>query len=224
MLSGINLALIEVGLIFITSYTLKKNNKYLSQLNSVLFYWTCFTFFTGLWETAFLIQYNTTCDTAKQLLETKNHVWTNKYNASYIVPWKFSNIFYAEYGAYADREYMQKKDNWSRVIEGSHAIMCGIFALLSILFKLGEKESHYLVAISVCMGAQLMNSILYMINYFHQMRDPSNVNYITPYFPSGQFLEHRPFMYVNVFWTILPSYIILILIYETQTQTQTPKN
>ena len=213
MLSGLELALIEVGLIFGVSYTLKQNDKDLSKLNAILFYWTFFTFFTGLWEAAFLIQYNTTCNTAKQLLETKSHVWTNKYDMSYILPWKFSNIFYAEYGAYADREYMQVKDNWSRVIEGSHAIMCGIFALLAIISKICEKDAHYFVSLSVCMGAQLMNSVLYMVNYFHQMKDPSNVNYITPYFPAGTFLEKRPFMYINIFWTIMPGYIILILLY-----------
>ena len=213
MLSGFELALIEVGLIFSVSFTLKQNNKELSQLNSILFYWTFFTFFTGLWETAFLIQYNTTCSTAQQLLETKSHVWTNNYNTSYILPWKFSNIFYAEYGAYADREYMQLKDNWSRVIEGSHAIMCGIFALMAILFKIFKKEAHYFVSLSVCMGAQLMNSVLYMVNYFHEMKDPSNVNYVTQYFPAGTFLEKRPFMYINIFWTLMPSYIILILLY-----------
>ena len=213
ILSGIELAIIEIGLIFCSSFTLKQNNKDLSKLNSILFYWTFFTFCTGIWEAAFLIQYVNTCNTAEELLKTKEHVWTKTYDISYILPWKFSNIFYAEYGAYADREYMQVKDNWSRVIEGSHAILCGIFALFAILFKIKKKEPHYYVSISVCMGSQLMNSVLYMINYFHQMHDPSNVNYITPYFPAGTFLEKRPFMYINIFWTLLPSYIILILLY-----------
>ena len=150
---------------------------------------------------------------SKRIIINKKSVWTNKYDISYILPWNFSNIFYAEYGAYADREYMQITDNWSRLIEGSHAIMCGIFALLSIIFKIIGKEPHFYFSISVCMGAQLMNSVLYMINYFHQMYDPSNVNFITPYFPAGTFLEKRPFMYINILWTILPSYIILILLY-----------
>jgi len=212
-LPGIELAIIEVGLIFMFSYTLKKNDKDLLELNNILFYWAFFTFVTGIWETAFLIQYNTTCNTAQKLLEDKSHVWTTKYDLTYIAPWKFSNIFYAEYGAYADREYMLVKDDWSRVIEGSHAILCGIFAFLSIIFKIAEKKAHFYVSISVCMGAQLMNSVLYMINYFHQMKDPTNVNYITQYFPAGTFLEKRPFMYINIFWTIMPLYIILILLY-----------
>ena len=34
---------------------------------------------------------------------------------------KLARIFYAEYGAWADREYMVSSDDWSRTIEGSHA-------------------------------------------------------------------------------------------------------
>jgi len=185
----------------------------LYKLNSILFYWTFFTFCkTNKKNSVFnSIQHNMLY--SKRIIINKKSVWTNKYDISYILPWNFSNIFYAEYGAYADREYMQITDNWSRIIEGSHAIMCGIFALLSIIFKIIGKEPHFYFSISVCMGAQLMNSVLYMINYFHQMYDPSNVNFITPYFPAGTFLEKRPFMYINILWTILPSYIILILLY-----------
>ena len=31
---------------------------------------------------------------------------------------RLSPIFYAEYGAYADREYMRLNHDWSRIIEG----------------------------------------------------------------------------------------------------------
>ena len=43
--------------------------------------------------------------------------------------------FDSEYAAYSDRMYMTKNDDWSRVIEGSHLLMCGIFALLGLYFK-----------------------------------------------------------------------------------------
>ena len=42
---------------------------------------------------------------------------------------------YAEYGAYADKEYMTNKDKWSILIEGSHCLFCGLFAFLSLYFN-----------------------------------------------------------------------------------------
>ena len=210
--TGLSLAIFEVGCIFIPAYIAKCVLQPYQNMNMLLFMWTCFTIATGVWETGFIVQYNTTCYTAKKLLDTKEHVWTNTYNMSYLLPWKFSNIFYAEYGAYADREYMIPMDNWSRTIEGSHAIMCGCFALFGMFFKYINAFPHYMCAISICMGAQLMNSVLYMINYFHQTQDKTNVNYNTIQFPTGNFLEKRPFMYINIFWTIMPTICIINLL------------
>ena len=62
------------------------------------------------------------------------------------------------------------------------------------------------------MGTQLMNSLLYMGNYFIQCNSPSSVNFDKSDFPSGKFLEKRPFMYVNLFWTIMPSLVIIDLL------------
>ena len=61
------------------------------------------------------------------------------------------------------------------------------------------------------MGTQLMNSILYMGEYFLQVSDPNNVNYNNADFPTGIMLEKRAFMYVNIFWTLMPS----IVLYKT---------
>ena len=210
--TGLVLALFEVSFIFLVSYLIRTNSNQIKELNPVLYYWTFFTFFTGIWEFCFLIQYSKTCYTALEMLDNNTHVWSTYYKLNNVLPWKFSNIFYAEYGAYADREYMLVNDDWSRVIEGSHAVMCGVFAGSAILLKLKNKYIHYIVFISVCMGSQLMNSILYMINYFHQTHDKTNVNYITDSFPAGTYLEKRPFMYINIFWTIMPLFCIINLI------------
>ena len=85
------------------------------------------TILTGLWEFCFISNYKYVNLLSNEFLETKTHVWSSEYNLSYILPWKLSYIFYAEYGAYADREYMISKDDWSRVIEGTHAIFCAFF-------------------------------------------------------------------------------------------------
>ena len=125
---------------------------------------------------------------------------------------KFSQIFYSEYGAYADREYMTDTDTWSRVIESSHSLMCGIFCLLAMINYLFGKSGEFIFTLSVGMGSQLMNSILYMANYFNQVRDRDNVNFNTTRFPSGKYLEKRPFMYINAFWTLCPLIIIFYLL------------
>ena len=58
------------------------------------------------------------------------------------------------------------------------------------------------------MASQLMNSILYMGEYFIQIKDKHSVNLNTPKFPCGFALIKRPFMYVNLFWTIMPCYVL----------------
>ena len=123
-------------------------------------------------------------------------------------------IFYAEYGAYADREYMLLRSDWSRIIEGTHAYLCGIFAIGAMVAKKCRMDNEYLIMASVSMGTQLMNSILYMGNYFIQVHDKFSVNYDRANFPSGYLLSRRPFMYVNIFWTLMPIIAICHLVWD----------
>ena len=127
-----------------------------------------------------------------------------------LYPWNFSTIFYSEYGAYADKEYGLITDIWSELIEGTHAIFCGIFALLSLILKIYNKHDNYLIMRTVSMGTQIMNSILYITCYIIQTKNKNNVNYNSPDFPTGFFFLKRPFMWINLFWTLMP----IILIYE----------
>ena len=84
-------------------------------------------------------------------MENKSHVWLlNDYDLSYLLL-KLSKIFYSEYGAYADREYILMSNYWSRTIEGTHAILCGIFSLLAIIMKTKKRHDHFLIALSVSM-------------------------------------------------------------------------
>ena len=49
-----------------------------------------------------------------------------------------------------------------------------------------------------------------MFQYFIQEKNPSNVNYDNSTFPSGGvLLEKRPFMWVNIFWLVMPFYTIM---------------
>ena len=57
-----------------------------------------------------------------------------------------------------------------------------------------------------------MNSILYLMNYFIECNNPNNINYNSKSFPTGILLSKRLFMYVNVFWFVMPSYAIIHLL------------
>ena len=78
---------------------------------------------------------------------------------------------------------------------------------------ISKKKRYSLIMMSAGMGCQLMNSILYMVNYFNEMNRPDNCNYNNETFPSGIALLKRPFMYVNIFWLIMPIWVILSSIY-----------
>ena len=212
MINGILIGIFELVLFFSISKKIKNNYKQLITINNIPYYWFMFTILTMIWEISFIYQYDTVIQLSDEYIKHKEHVWTNEYNLSYILPWKLSNIFYAEYGAYADRQYMIKYNNWSWVIEGSHALMCGMGSFFGILNKINENESNYLILVSISMGSQLMNSFLYLSNYFIQINDPYNINYNSKIFPTGHLLYERPFMYVNLFWTFLPILVISSLL------------
>ena len=180
----------------------------LFNIDVIAYYWLCFTILTGIWEYTYVNKKKYISLNSKSLLHLKEHVWFKKYSFDMILPHNTSIIFYSEYAAYADREYMNKKDNWSVVIEGSHCILCAIFSLFSLYFNFNNNHKNFYITMSISMGTQLMNSILYISEYLIQCKNPSNVNYNNPDFPTGKFFIKRPFMYINIFWTIMPLYIL----------------
>ena len=214
MVNGIIIGVLEILTWGLFSFGLRKIFTSFQDINCISYYWFMITILTLIWEYSYISDYDEISEYSNQLVEKKEHVWTNQYDLTYIFPWKLARIFYAEYGAYADREYMLQGDDWSRVIEGSHCLMCGLFCLGAILYKMGDNIVEYTIFLSIGMGSQLMNSILYLVNYFHQTRDSNNINYITQDFPCGPYLQHRLFMYVNVLWTLMPLYVIVSLIME----------
>ena len=134
LVNGIELALLEVLLFALATFTLRVSTNFY-KINGFVYYWSMFTILTGIWELFFVLNYSRVNGISNHLLDSKTHVWTSNYSLALLNPNNFSQIFYAEYGAYADREYMIKYDDWSRVIEGSHAIVCGIFAFISLLSR-----------------------------------------------------------------------------------------
>lgn len=214
MVLGIILGLTEITLYFGFSYYFKKFFTRLQEINNISYYWFMITILTFVWEYSFISEYNEVVNYSTILLNNTSHVWTKNYDITYLLPWNFSKIFYAEYGAYADKEYMSLNDDWSKTIESTHAFFCGLFSLFAILLKINNNERSYYITVGISMGAQLMNSILYMVEYYYQTQDSNNINFNTPNFPCGLLYSKRPFMWVNIFWTIMPLYTIIYSLLE----------
>ncbi len=211
--SGTKIAAIEMGLFY--AITLFFNNTFkdqFSSINIVSFYWLCFTILTGVWEWTYVNHKPVVRKIAQQMIKRNTHVWSLEYPLKAVIPTRLARIFYSEYAAYADREYMSDKDYWSRLIEGSHGLFCGAFSALSLVSKIYGGSNSFTTMASVAMGTQIMNSILYMGEYFIQVGDVNSVNHNNHKFPCGIALLRRPFMYINLFWIIMPTFVIGSLI------------
>ena len=99
MITGIDIGIYEIFMFFLISYHIKKKSKHLDTINTVAYYWIMMTILTGIWEFSFITNYKNVNLISTNFIETKTHVWTTKYDLSYILPWKLAYIFYAEYGA-----------------------------------------------------------------------------------------------------------------------------
>lgn len=208
--NGVSIAIIEL-LLFTIGSTIVLGSSNITNLDIISFYWTMFTILTGIWEVSYITLHKKTVNYAVFLINNKQRVWRNKYSISTVLPWKLAIIFYAQYAAYADREYMLMRNWWSRLIEGTHALYCGMFSLIAINLNINGNVEQSQIALAVAMGTQLMNSILYMGEYNIQTKDPENPNYDCREFPTGFLLCKRPFMYINIFWTLMPTYVIIHL-------------
>lgn len=207
MINGLEAGIIEIALFFyIANYSYNCFN--FDTIPKYIFFWLAFTVLTGIYELAYICNHKKSIQISKNFLKNKTNVWYSEYNLSIIIPTTLSIKFYGEYGAHADREYMTKKDYWSLLIEGSHCLFCGSFALIALTSFHNNQKDQYYLTVALSMGTQLMNSILYMGEYFIQVKTKTSINYNSKSFPSGILLIDRPFMYINIFWTLMP---ILIL-------------
>lgn len=212
LIPGYIIGIIEIALYFGVSFCLRNTLNSFNKINKATYYWLMMTALTGLWEASYIHNYNEISKYGRELVANNTHVWTNKYDLSYIMPNKLAFIFYAEYGAHADREYISLNDNWSHSIEGSHALFCALFSIIALTYSRFKNNNNYLVTVSVAMGTQIMNSLLYMDNYFIQCRDSDSPNFNTTSFPIGNWLSNRLFMWVNLFWIVMPAWTIIYLI------------
>ena len=204
-------AAIEMILFASVAYLLRVGP--LKGLAGVHYYWFCFTILTAYWEIVFVHWYNYVALYAHALKEANQSVWTTYYPITMIAPNHLSCIFYADYGAWGDREYMNisihgRTDYWSRLIESTHMIFCGFVCLASLLATYRGYGFAGTVLGCAAMGAQCMNSVMYLAEYLLQCNDPKSVNANNATWPTGSWMLGRPFMWVNFFWTVMPIFII----------------
>ena len=212
LIDGYMGAILELFGFYIISKSVKNHYK-INIDNNISYYWLCFTILTGFWELFYIINFKNVVENSKKLIITKKHIWFEKFNITMILPWNLSKVFYSEYGAYADREYMNNKNDWSRIIEGTHLFLCGYYSLLSLYFYINKNQRNYYLSLGIGMGCQLMNSILYISQYLIEMKNKNSINYNNKNFPAGFLLYKRPFMWINLFWTLMPKYILYINLY-----------
>lgn len=211
---GYGIGAIEIGLYFFVSFVMKKLCVPFHNINNIAYYWLSMTILTGIWETSYIVNYNEITDMANTMIDNNTHAWTTQYDLSYVNPWQLAKIFYAEYGAWADREYMSQTDVWSHTIEGTHLIFCALFSFFGFVARFDKKSVKSLIVVGMAMALQLMNSILYMVQYGVQTQQYYSVNYDNSSWPLGTLMIKRPFMYVNVFWLIMPTYIMFYEIFN----------
>ena len=225
MVSGVVLGIFEILFIFLGGYFVRRLCTGLHTMNMLSYSWFVVSIVTGfLWESAYISNYNWVGNYSRQLIRLNQTVWTNHYEFWNVIPNYFSMLFYATYAAWADREYMSTTDDWSRVVESSHAIFCGVFSLFAVYNYARGNNNEFLITMGISMGSQVMNSLLYMVEYFIQMGDPHNVNYNNASFPAGTMLSKRAFMWVNIFWLVLPSYTLIyyLFLYKRNQRVLTP--
>lgn len=212
-----------------------------------------FAVLTLVWEIFYVtVKFDNVVAYSTYLRESGTHVWLTVYGWQVILPWNTAEVFYGEYGAWADREYSSVKhveNAWARVVEGSHGLTAGGFSILAIVAAAFQKYAYADVATGVAMAMQFMNAFLYTINYLLDLKDPRpNLNTPTvrgggrrsltarpqcsPHppshenccahggaptmlqdeFPIGILSIKRPFMYVNIPWVVMPTYVIIRLL------------
>ena len=137
-ISGVVGALIEVVLFAFSAYKIKQTYMSLYLIHNIAYYWLMFTILTGIWEFTYVTQKKRVAVKSLELIENKEHVWTKEYSILMIFPSNLARIFYSEYAAYADREYMSLSNRWSLAIEGTHCCLCGLFSLICIKDQLKE--------------------------------------------------------------------------------------
>lgn len=205
-MKGWLLALCEIFLFFGIFKNIIDLNDNFKNIDPITTYWLGFTTLTGLWEIVYISSKKQVNTYANHLIAQKESVWSSDYSLRMLLPNNFSKIFYSEYAAWSDREYMYFSDDWSIIIEGSHCAFCGLFSFLALCSVTFCNQDAFYITLSFAMGTQFMNSLLYLSEYFIQTNDINSCNYSNKEFPLGPLCLGRPFMYINILWLLLPLY------------------
>lgn len=212
VMQGWGIGFVEMSLFFLFSFLGKRFISTLRSMSCITYYWICMTMLIGLWETSYLIHYREIDNMSIELRINNTHIWVEKYSTSYILPWNFAKIIYSEYLAWADRDYSYINMDWSNIMERTPAIFTAMFAFIGLFARVCNSVMKSYVFISIAMGIELMNTIIYTTQYGINCNNEHNSNYNSYYFPLGVALSNRPLMYVNTFFILMPIVILIKII------------
>ena len=212
--TGTLLAILELQLFLGISEVIYIVCDGLHHMDRLSYYWMMLTILTAKWESTYMQHRNKVHSISLDLIKNNQHVWTNMYTLDHIYPGKFARLFYGEYGAYADKEYMSRADIWSALIESTHALFCGSISTMACISGMLYLNTLNHVLLALAMGGQCMNSILYLGDYYGQVYNKDHINYPSTTFPLGYCLIYRPFLYINVLWVVMPVYVSGNILYK----------
>ena len=207
-ITGMQGALMELSLFFVGAYC-ARNYLDLYDINTFSYYWMAFTVLTGMWELAYVFSKLEVSLMGVELIRTGESTFAKTYNLRMIRPRNLSLVFYSDYAAWADRLYMTPKNPWSLVIEGTHCLCCALPCLLSLICDVMMYDHLGEQFLFLGMAWQMINSVLYVSQYMIQTKQSSSPNYDTVKWPCGDYMLNRPFMWINIFWTLCPIIVIL---------------
>ncbi len=180
------------------------------DLPKFVFYWIAFSILVCIYEIAYLYNFKNITRNAKALIKTKNSIWFEKYDISKLLPWKFAKLFYTDYIANSDREYINNNTKYGKIIESTHLFICGGLYLLALIMNIYGNINKFKTLLFMSFGAQIMNIIMYTLFLYFQIHNKFSSNYASKRFPIGRYYEKRPFTYINIIYIIM---IISIIIY-----------
>ena len=196
--------LITLHFIFGTFFTFIIKYFLYPKITYIKFFWIASTIINAIYKLGYIQNYRYIKEYAKELKEFKRHIWEYNFDYYYLLPYNFGTAFYAEYGQYADREYIKYDPIDSiNIMEYSQSLEhIGISLPILSLYLLTYHINNYPSLLTIVAFNSLLTNIVYLGKYLKSCKTPNHCNYNTELFPRGFMFHKRPLIY-SLFSSIL---------------------